>query len=60
MPNTEESWYFQPSKISKFSVELKEIDEEEVQREDTVTGPGRRNFRYGCENFARIAKISQS
>ena len=29
-------------------------------KEDTMGMLEGRNFRYGCENFARIAKISQS
>ena len=37
---------------------MKKYQVEMMKTEAEVGGRGSRNFGYGCENFARIAKIS--
>ena len=58
VPNAEESRCFQPSKMKEFEVDFwRKMNAVEMQsREAEAT----RDFRYDCENFAGIAKISQS
>ena len=53
LPNAEDSQCFQPSKMKKCEVDVKK---EGCRRMQWQT----RDFRYDCENFAGIAKISQS
>ena len=49
--------------ISRFSEELRQSEKQEVQRgcsEQNRKQEQSQDFRYDCENFAGIAKISQS
>ena len=61
VPNTEESWCFQPSKIKEFQVDFEGIWDA-VAKTSGCNKKGReeeasRKFRYDYENFAGIAKI---
>ena len=62
MPDAEESRCFQPSKIKEFEVDFEgkwdAVAKSSGCSEQTREAEASRNFRYDCENFARIAKIS--
>ena len=68
LPNAEDSQCFQPSKMKKFEVEVKKEECRGCSSKEKKPGIfaiiakislGLRKFRWDCENFAIIAKISQ-
>ena len=63
VPKAEESRCFQPSKIKEVEVDFEEKWDAVAKSRDAVSKEEEheqsRKFRYDCENFAGIAKISQ-
>ena len=56
VPNAEDSQWFQLSKMKKCEVNRKKGECRGCSSKQEQS----QNFRYDCENFAGIAKISQS